>query len=43
MVKIQTVEKTGFLLQTLLPEAMVTCEFDEEANRKKILTGVMCW
>ena len=34
MVKIQTVEENRIPLQTLLPEAMITCEFDESANQK---------
>lgn len=34
MVRIQTVEANRIPLQTLLPEAMVTCEFTEESNRK---------
>lgn len=34
MVKIQTTEENRIPLQTLLPEAMVTCEFTEESNRK---------
>lgn len=34
MVKIQTVEENRIPLLTLLPEAMVTCEFTEESNRK---------
>ena len=29
MVKLQTVEENRIPLQSLLPEAMVTCEFDE--------------
>lgn len=33
MVKIQTVEENRIPLQTLLPEAMVTCEFDEEQDQ----------
>ena len=36
MVKIQTVEENRVPLQTLLPEAMVTCEFEEEANEKNL-------
>ncbi len=36
MVKIQTVEENQIPLQTLLPEAMVTCEFNEEANEKNL-------
>lgn len=36
MVKIQTVEANRVPLQILLPEAMVTCEFTEEANRKSL-------
>ena len=36
MVKIQTVEENRVPLQTLLPEAMVTCEFNEEANQKNL-------
>lgn len=36
MVKIQTVEANRIPLQILLPEAMVTCEFTEEANRKSL-------
>lgn len=34
MVQIQTVEENRIPLQTLLPEAMVTCGFTEESNRK---------
>lgn len=34
MVRIQTVEENRIPLQTLLPEAMVTCEFTEVSNRK---------
>lgn len=34
MVRIQTVEENRIPLLTLLPEAMVTCEFTEESNRK---------
>ena len=36
MVKIQTVEENRVPLQTLLPEAMVTCEFSEEANERNL-------
>lgn len=36
MVKIQTVEENRIPLQTLLPEAMITCEFDESANQKML-------
>ena len=36
MVKIQTVEENRIPLQSLLPEAMVTCEFDEESNWKNL-------
>ena len=36
MVKIQTVEENQIPLQSLLPEAMLTSEFDEEANRKNL-------
>lgn len=36
MVRIQTVEENRIPLQTLLPEAMVTCSFTEEANRKSL-------
>lgn len=36
MVKIQTVEENRIPLQTLLPEAMVTCEFNEEQNMKNL-------
>lgn len=36
MVRIQTVEANRIPLQTLLPEAMVTCNFTEEANRKSL-------
>lgn len=36
MVKIQTVEENRIPLQTLLPEAMVTCRFDEEENQKSL-------
>lgn len=36
MVKIQTVEENRIPLQSLLPEAMLTSEFDEEANRKNL-------
>ncbi len=32
MVKIQTVEAISVPLQTLLPEAMITCDFDESKN-----------
>ena len=34
MVKIQTVEANRIPLQTLLPEAMVTCDFDEKKNQE---------
>ena len=34
MVKIQTVEENRIPLQTLLPEAMITCAFDESSNQK---------
>ena len=33
MVKIQTVEANRIPLQTLLPEAMITCDFDESKNQ----------
>lgn len=33
MVKIQTVEANRIPLQTLLPEAMITCDFDEKKNQ----------
>ena len=33
MVKIQTVEANRIPLQTLLPEAMISCEFDESKNQ----------
>ena len=36
MVKIQTVEENRISLQTLLPEAMVSCEFNEEQNRQML-------
>lgn len=36
MVKIQTVEENRIPLQTLLPEAMVTCAFSEEENQKAL-------
>ena len=36
MVKIQTVEENREPLQSLLPEAMVTCLFDEEDNRNNL-------
>ena len=36
MVKIQTVVENRVPLQTLLPEAMVTCEFSEEANERNL-------
>ena len=36
MVKIQTVEENRIPLQSLLPEAMLTSEFDEEANKKNL-------
>ena len=36
MVKIQTEEANRVPLQILLPEAMVTCAFTEEANRKSL-------
>lgn len=36
MVKIQTVEENRIPLQTLLPEAMVSCVFNEEENRKSL-------
>lgn len=36
MVKIQTVEENRIPLQTLIPEAMVTCEFGEEQNMKNL-------
>lgn len=36
MVKIQTVEENRVPLQTLIPEAMVTCEFNEEQNMKNL-------
>ena len=36
MVKIQTVEENREPLQSLLPEAMVTCLFAEEDNRKNL-------
>ncbi len=36
MVKIQTVEENRIPLQTLLPEAMVTCVFEDEANQKEL-------
>ena len=36
MVKIQTVEENRLPLQTLLPEAMVSCEFEESANEKNL-------
>ena len=39
MVKIQTVEENRIPIQTLLPEAMLTCAFTEEENHKKIWTG----
>ncbi|MDD5802998.1 MAG: NAD(P)H-hydrate dehydratase [Clostridia bacterium] len=36
MVKLQTVEENRIPLQSLLPEAMVTCEFDQEANLRNL-------
>ena len=33
MVRIQTVEDNRIPLQTLLPEAMITCDFDEKKNQ----------
>ena len=36
MVKIQTVEENRQPLQTMLPEAMVTCSFEEEENKKNL-------
>ena len=36
MVKIQTVEENRISLQTLLPEAMVSCEFNELQNRQML-------
>lgn len=36
MVKIQTVEENRIPLQTLLPEAIVTCAFHEEENEKSL-------
>lgn len=36
MVKIQTVEENRLPLQTLLPEAMVSCDFDEQANEENL-------
>lgn len=36
MVKIQTVEENRIPLQTLLPEAIVTCAFHEEENQKSL-------
>ena len=33
MVRIQTVEANRIPLQTLLPEAMITCDFDEKKNQ----------
>lgn len=36
MVKIQTVEENRLPLQTLLPEAMVSCKFDEAANEENL-------
>lgn len=36
MIKIQTVEENRLPLQTLLPEAIVTCSFDEEENRRML-------
>lgn len=36
MVKIQTVEENRQPLLTMLPEAMVTCAFDDEENRKNL-------
>lgn len=36
MVKLQTVEENRIPLQSLLPEAMVTCEFDEASNEKNL-------
>mgnify|MGYP000473710071 CR=1 FL=1 len=41
MVRIQTVEANRIPLQTLLPEAMITCDFDGKKTRQ-CLTGVMC-
>ena len=36
MVKIQTVEENRIPLQTLLPEAIVSCSFNEEENEKAL-------
>ena len=36
MVKIQTVEANRVPLQTLLPEAMITCDFDESKNERML-------
>lgn len=36
MVKIQTVEENRQPLQTMLPEAMVTCSFEEKENEKNL-------
>lgn len=36
MAKIQTAEANRIPLQTLLPEAMVTCDFTEEENQKNL-------
>lgn len=36
MVKIQTVEANRIPLQTLLPEAMITCDFDEKNNQEML-------
>lgn len=36
MVKLQTTEENRIPLQTLLPEAMVTCSFNEEENQKAL-------
>lgn len=36
MVKVQTVEANRISLQTLLPEAMITCDFDERKNQEML-------
>ena len=41
MVRIQTVEANRIPLQTLLPEAMITCDLMRKKTRQ-CLTGVMC-
>ena len=36
MVKLQTVDENRIPLQTLLPEAMLTCEFNQQENEKNL-------